>query len=618
MPGKTLKTRIQNKVDSLANLQANNPYILAGELVTAYTTVGVKQEDGNVVQKRVAYIYVGPGNFNDLYPIVGPSADVKAWAKVDNFVDVVIEKLTKTDDKGDIVENDTVNTMINRINNNFAQVKDDIDNIEIPTKTSDLENDGEGADIPIKDFIEGYESYQFVSRDSVKNYIDTFGLQDLEEIKKQLAALEKKVDDGLKAVDEKFKLYYTKAEINGLLADYIKSFQIGDKDGGIKVSPASTVVTSSDLWGQIKDTSKSDIEKIADAAASTALSQAKTYTDTKLSEFITISYKGPYDSYAALLADNVDGGKAGVIYLVNHNHNDNDSYDSTDSDIFDEYIWVTRQDGGQPGFEKVGNTDVKLSNYLQAALKEDKTGVLAGDEGAVSKIEVVEDPVGSGNKFFKVTYKTLIKSETFDAGKVAVGFGNGALKSSALVNIPLAGIAAGSTASDINETTTLGGAIRNLEDKIADAKADGVKEVDIATDGGVDVSGGPITNKGTLKVSHSLRATATSAVSDTVGSADERIYVKEIALDKYGHIVSVTTGKETNVDSYATGGSFAADNTKIELTVTGTGPNFKTFKAGLDKLPAMLLSQTDADDDFLVFYCGTSNVLASTEQVDYT
>lgn len=618
MPGKTLKTRIQNKVDSLANLQANNPYILAGELVTAYTTVGVKQEDGNVVQKRVAYIYVGPGNFNDLYPIVGPSADVKAWAKVDNFVDVVIEKLTKTDDKGDIVENDIVNTMINRINNNFAQVKDDIDNIEIPTKTSDLENDGEGADIPIKDFIEGYESYQFVSRDSVKNYIDTFGLQDLEEIKKQLTALEKKVDDGLKAVDEKFKLYYTKAEINGLLADYIKSFQIGDKDGGIKVSPASTLVTSSDLWGQIKDTSKSDIEKIADAAASTALSQAKTYTDTKLSEFITISYKGPYDSYAALLADNVDGGKAGVIYLVNHNHNANDSYDSTDNDIFDEYIWVTRQDGGEPGFEKVGNTDVKLSNYLQAALKEDKTGVLAGDEGSVSKIEVVEDPVGSGNKFFKVTYKTLIKSETFDAGKVAVGFSNGALKSSALVNIPLAGIAAGSTASNINGTTTLGGAIRNLEDKIADAKADGVKEVDIATDGGVDVSGGPITNKGTLKVSHSLRATATSAVDTTVGSADARTYVKEIALDKYGHIVSVTTGKETNVDSYATGGSFAADNTKIELTVTGTGPNFKTFKAGLDKLPAMLLSQTDADDDFLVFYCGTSNVLASTEQVNYT
>lgn len=618
MPGKTLKTRIQNKVDSLANLQANNPYILAGELVTAYTTVGVKQEDGNVVQKRVAYIYVGPGNFNDLYPIVGPSADVKVWAKVDNFVDVVVEKLTKTDEKGEIVNNDTVNTMINRVNNNFAQLQEDITNLPIPKNTSELVNDGEGAEIPIKDFLTGYESYQFVSRDSVKNYIASLTIEDVGEVKKALEQLKKQIEDGLKAVDEKFKLYYTKEEVNELIRDFIKTIQIGDKNGGVQISAASTVVTSNQLWGQIKDTSQTDIEKIADAAASTALSQAKTYTDTKLSEFITISYKGPYDSYAALLADNVDGGKAGIIYLVNHNHNDNDSYDSTDSDIFDEYIWVTRQDGGQPGFEKVGNTDVKLSNYLQAALKEDKTGVLKGDEGSVSKIEVVEDPVGSGNKFFKVTYKTLIKSETFDAGKVAVGFGNGALKSSALVNIPLAGIAAGSTESDINETTTLGGAIRNLETKIADAKADGVKEVDIATDGGVDVSGGPITDKGTLKVSHSLRATATSAVSDTVGSADERTYVKEIALDKYGHIVSVTTGKETNVDSYATGGSFAADNTKIELTVTGTGPNFKTFKAGLNKLPAMLLSQTDAEDDFLVLYCGTSNILASTEQVNYT
>lgn len=618
MPGKTLKTRIQNKVDSLANLQANNPYILAGELVTAYTTVGVKQEDGNVVQKRVAYIYVGPGNFNDLYPIVGPSADVKAWAKVDNFVDVVIEKLTKTDEKGEIVNNDTVNTMINRVNNNFAQLQEDITNLPIPKNTSELVNDGEGAEIPIKDFLTGYESYQFVSRDSVKNYIASLTIEDVGAVKKALEQLKKQIEDSLKAVDEKFKLYYTKEEVNELIKDFIKTIQIGDKDGGVVLSPASTVVTSEQLWTQIKDTSQTDIEKIADAAASTALSQAKTYTDTKLSEFITISYKGPYDSYAELLANNINGGKAGVIYLVNHNHNSNDSYDSTDSDIFDEYIWITRQDGGQPGFEKVGNTDVKLSNYLQAAIKEDKTGVLEGDEGSVSKIEVVEDPVGSGNKFFKVTYKTLIKSETFDAGKVAVGFGNGALKSSALVNIPLAGIAAGSTESDINETTTLGGAIRNLETKIADAKADGVKEIDIATDGGVDVSGGPITNKGTLKVSHSLRATATSAVSDTVGSADERTYVKEIALDKYGHIVSVTTGKETNIDSYATGGSFAADNTKIELTVTGTGPNFKTFKAGLNKLPAMLLSQTDAEDDFLVLYCGTSNILASTEQVNYT
>lgn len=618
MPGKSLKTRIQNKVDSLANFQANNPYLLSGELVTAYTTVGVKQENGNVVQRRVAYIYVGPGNFNDLYPIVGPSADVKAWAKVDNFVDVVIEKLTKTDEKGEIVNNDTVNTMINRVNNNFTQLKDDITNLPVPKKTSDLVNDGEGTEVAIKDFLTGYESYQFVSRDAVKNYIASLSVGDIESIKAAIEALKKQIEDGLAAVDEKFKLYYTKEEVNELIKDFIKTIQIGDKNGGVQISAASTVVTSNQLWEQVKDSSQADIEKIAGAAASTALTQAKEYTDSKLSDFITISYKGPYDSYAELLANNIAGGKAGIIYLVNHNHNDNDSYDSTDNDIFDEYIWVVSPDNSKSGFEKVGNTDVKLSGYLQAILKEDKTGVLAGDEGAVSRVEIVEEPAGSGNKVFKVTYKTIIKSETFEAGKVAIGFGKGALQSSALVNIPLAGIGTGSADSPISGTTTLGEAIRNLEERITDAKTDGVKEVNIATDGGVDVSGGPITDRGTLKVTHSLRSTALDAVADTLGSADARTYVKEIALDKYGHIVNVTTGKETNTDSYATGGSFTANNDKIELSIKGTGPNFKTFKADLTSLPAKLITQTDAEDDFLVFYCGTSNILASPTIVNYT
>jgi hypothetical protein len=73
-------------------------------------------------------------------------------------------------------------------------------------------------------------------------------LQDLTEIKKKLAELEKKVDDNLKAIDERFKLYYTKTEINDLLAGYLKGVQIGDKDGGVVLSPASTVVTSEQIW----------------------------------------------------------------------------------------------------------------------------------------------------------------------------------------------------------------------------------------------------------------------------------------------------------------------------------------------------------------------------------
>lgn len=605
MPGKRLKTRIQNKIDTLVNFQEKNPYILSGELVTAYQSVPVQQEDGSATVKQIAYIYVGPGYFNDLVPIVGPSSDVKAWAKVDNFVDVVIANLATSDLTGAIVENDTVNDMINRINNNFSELQTEIG--EIPTKTSQLINDGEGETVPIKDFLTGYTGYEFVSRDSVKNYLDQYSFDDIEEIRQKIEELEEALNQAVTDINGKFNNYYTKTEINELVKKYIVSIRLGDVDGGVVLSSSSTYVSSSDLWNQLKAASQPDMEQIADAAASTALDQAKQYTDNKLGDFITISYQGPYDSYADLLLAHPTG-KAGVIYLVSHNHNDNDSYDPSDSDIFDEYIWVqlTEIVGS---YEKVGNTDVKLSNYLRATLVEDKTGVLA-DDGSVSKVEIVEDPIGSGNQVFKVTYKTLIKQEDFAKGYVAIGFGNGALKSTSLVSLPLAGIALNSTSS-ITQDTTLGQAIRTLEDGITKAQESGVKSVDIATDGGLDVSGGPITSAGTLKVTHSLRATESSAIATTLGSDQNRTYINAISLDKYGHIVSVQTGQESFEDSYANAATFSTAKTSINLNISGVGSNFKPFSAQISALPAYMLTQTDEEDDYLLFYCGDSAILTT-------
>ena len=606
MPGKRLKTRIQNKIDTLVNFQEKNPYILSGELVTAYQSVPVQQEDSSVIVKQIAYLYVGPGYFNDLVPIVGPSSDVKAWAKVDNFVDVVIANLATSGLTGAIVENDTVNDMINRINNNFSELQTEIG--KIPTKTSQLINDGEGESVPIKDFITDYVGYEYVTRDSIKNYLDNFAFQDIEEIKQKVEELEQALNQAISDINGKFNDYYTKIEIDELVKKYIQSIRLGDVDGGVLLSSSSTYASSPDLWNQIKKASKTDIEKIADAAASTALSQAKEYTDNKLGDFITISYQGPYNSYADLLLAHPTG-KAGVIYLVSHNHNDNDSYDPADSDIFDEYIWVQSTEI-VGSYEKVGNTDVKLSNYLRATLVEDKTGVLA-DDGSVSKVEIMEDPIGSGNQVFKVTYKTLIKQEDFAKGYVAIGFGNGALKSTSLVSLPLAGIALNST-SNITQDTSLGQAIRTLEDEITKVQKSGVKSVDIATDGGLDVSGGPITSAGTLKVTHSLRATESSAIATTLGSNQNRTYINAISLDKYGHIVSVQTGQESFEDSYANAATFSTAKTSINLNISGVGSNFKAFSAAISALPAYMLTQTDDEDDYLLFYCGDSSILTTS------
>lgn len=48
-------------------------------------------------------------------------------------------------------------------------------------------------------------------------------------------------------------------------------------------------------------------------------------------------------------------GEKGVIYLVSHS--------GTAPDVYDEYIWITV--GGTGQFEKIGTTQIDLSNYMQ-------------------------------------------------------------------------------------------------------------------------------------------------------------------------------------------------------------------------------------------------------------
>ena len=59
-------------------------------------------------------------------------------------------------------------------------------------------------------------------------------------------------------------------------------------------------------------------------------------------------------------------GEAGIIYLVAHSHGERD--------IYDEYIWVTDK------FEKIGNTDIDLSQYaIKADLKAEPFAVGVGE-----------------------------------------------------------------------------------------------------------------------------------------------------------------------------------------------------------------------------------------------
>ena len=87
-------------------------------------------------------------------------------------------------------------------------------------------------------------------------------------------------------------------------------------------------------------------------------------------------------------------GKKGVIYIVPHSHND-------DHDSYDEYIWNTALT--TPSYEKIGNTDVNLADYVNALSGTANSGVVTNITKSGSTISVTSAnlatsaPVASGN-----------------------------------------------------------------------------------------------------------------------------------------------------------------------------------------------------------------------------
>ena len=100
-----------------------------------------------------------------------------------------------------------------------------------------------------------------------------------------------------------------------------------------------------------------------------------------------------YDSFDKLPTT----GKKGVIYIVAHAHSDsNDSYD--------EYIWNTALT--TPAYEKIGNTDVNLSNYVNTLSGTANSGVITNISKSGNTITVTskslatEDPAVNGSSTF--------------------------------------------------------------------------------------------------------------------------------------------------------------------------------------------------------------------------
>ena len=108
-----------------------------------------------------------------------------------------------------------------------------------------------------------------------------------------------------------------------------------------------------------KDTSKANLAsptftgtpKAPTASAGTKTTQIATtaFVDTAITNALAGITGITYEVVTSLPTT----GQAGVIYLVSHNHGT--------SDIYDEYIWVNSK------FEKIGNTDIDLSDYMKTS-----------------------------------------------------------------------------------------------------------------------------------------------------------------------------------------------------------------------------------------------------------
>lgn len=106
-----------------------------------------------------------------------------------------------------------------------------------------------------------------------------------------------------------------------------------------------------------KDTSKANLAsptftgtpKAPTAAAGTKTTQIATtaFVDTAITNALAGITGITYEVVTSLPTT----GQAGVIYLVAHSHGS--------GDVYDEYIWVNSQ------FEKIGNTDIDLSDYMK-------------------------------------------------------------------------------------------------------------------------------------------------------------------------------------------------------------------------------------------------------------
>ena len=505
MAEKILKTRIRLKYDEYADWTSNNPVLGPGEVAVTVIPTGASVEQ---TTPPAIMFKVGDGtkNFNALPWASALAADVYAWAKkaapeATDFSAVIAaardgligaDSVVKTINslKGDV-------TLETTVDETRLSVGKDGQKITLSLTFTNEEKQALASGITANK-VATYDGYATGKQDKIDashkishEYITGLGTaatksaDAFDEAGAADAVLGKSTDDATKNTVYGAKAAATAAQSTANAAkatadaalprSEFTTFKTGNDTAlAGKVDKTTTVnghalsanvtVTKSDVGLGSVENKALDTTVTKDSGNYITSGAVKTAIDNAISGVTQFDVQ-KYDSFDKLPTT----GKKGVIYIVAHTHSDtNDSYD--------EYIWNTALT--TPAYEKIGNTDVNLSQYVNTLSGTANRGVITNLTKSGSTITVTSTsletaaPTASGTTLSFIDSVsqaangkiTATKKTVSDATTTAHGLMSAADK------VKLNGIAEGAT--NVTDTTVSGwGYIKSYTDTNQKIKA---------------------------------------------------------------------------------------------------------------------------------------------------
>lgn len=604
MAEKVLKTKIQLRYDEFTNWTTNNPFLKKGEIAVTVIPAAATNT-GDVIPPAIMF-KVGSGEggdaskFNSLPWASALAADVYPWAKAKTAPVIGDGKIIIKQagvEKGSFTVNQSGPTTIELTDTKVTDT-DTQYQLVLSGHTLKLQSKAKGgswADVSGQSFTlpDNNTTYTFTSTatsgasfkvtpsggTAQTVYIDGLGTAafkaegDFDAHGAAAAVLGEPTDDATKntvygakaaAAAAQTTADAAKTTANAALpkSEFNTFKTANDTALSNKVDKTTTVnghalsanvtVTKSDVGLGSVENKALDTTVTKDSGNYITSGAVKTAIDNAISGVTQFDVQ-KYDSFDKLPTT----GTKGVIYIVAHTHSDtNDSYD--------EYIWNTALT--TPAYEKIGNTDVNLSQYVNGLSGTANSGVVTNISKSGNTLTVTSTsletaaPVASGTTLSFIDSVsqaangkiTATKKTVSDATTTAHGLMSAADK------VKLNGIAEGAT--NVTDTTVSGwGYIKSYTDTNQKIKAkSGATDVTFGDNDVVEfVAGSNVTitpDKTNKRITISATQKSDAAINGLIDTKLNTYTTAHPGVDKTGTVTSVsaTAGSGLKITGTAT------------------------------------------------------------------